>query len=266
MPKQQAESALLVMSKELAKFLGILNDSKVVDDAGSVYSISDTLAQCRATKGLLNWGYKSGKVTLQLDTTSVVCPLPVQSLSCSLEIEVGGYLQAGKTAIPTLDGFEWGITHMAMNMEFTGMTDPTAEAWSQYWHLDTHVDKPDANKPNEAHPMFHLHFGGQRMADRRQAKVNCWGQMLELRGPRFAHPPMDLVLVLDFILANTSGPRWKNEFCKNKDYNSAVCNAQHRFWKPYGLTLAEFYNSGRLNEENHPARKLWPTLRARNLH
>jgi len=265
MPKQQAESALREMSGELEKFLRVLNASNVVDATGSIYSISDTLGHYRAIKGMLNWGYKSGKVTLQLATNSVVCPERVQSLTCSLEIEVNGYVRAGKTAVPTLDDFEWGITRTSMNLEFTGMTDPNAEAWSQYWHLDTHVDGPEANPPDEAHPMFHLHFGGQRMADRRQTKANCWGQMLELRGPRFAHPPMDLVLALDFILANTTGPRWKNEFCKDKDYTSVVCNAQHRFWKPYKRTLFEFYTSKRQDQERHDARKLWPTLRVKEV-
>lgn len=262
MPKQQAESALREMSSELEKFLRLLNDSKIVDATGCFYSISDSLAKAKAEKGLVSWNYKSGKITLQLPTDSVVCPKPVQSLACSLEIEVDGYVQSGRDAEPTYGDFEWGITRTAMNVEFTGMTKSASEPWSQFWHLDTHVDTKDSTPPAEAHPMFHLHFGGHRMADRRILSPGCWGQMLEMRGPRFVHPPMDLVLALDFVLSNATGPRWKDEFCKNQVYRSVVCNAQHRFWRPYKRTLHGFYDSCRLKQEDHPARKLWPTLRA----
>lgn len=249
------------MSGELEKFLRVLKDSKIVDATGSVYSISDSLGKCKAEKGRVKWRYKSGKIMLQLAVESVVYPVPLQSLAASLEIEVEGYVLSGRQAAPTHGDFEWGLTKTSMNVEFTGTTNPPSEPWSQYWHFDTHVDAQDSVPPNEAHPMFHLHFGGHRMADRRILKPECWGQMLEMRGPRFVHPPMDLVLALDFVLSNATGDRWKKEFCENKEYRSIVCHAQHRFWKPYKRTLLAFYDEQRIKQETHPARKLWPSLR-----
>lgn len=262
MPAQTAESALKEMRSELNSFVRFLQNKKLVDDAGSTYGIGDSLDASKSSKGVLKWGYKSGKLALRLATGSVICPAQTKSLACTMEIAVEGEIRS-----PQNKGEElvWSITSTAMNLEFSADSSTVGAGWSQYWHLDTHIDPPGTSPPDEAHPMFHLHFGGGRMAARRLAKAGCWGQMLEMHGPRIAHPPLDLILALDFILANATGPRWKKEFCKAKEYSTAVGNSQRRFWKPYKETLVAFYGCKQREQETHPARLFWPALVAQGL-
>jgi len=260
MPAQKTEFALKEMRSELNGFLQFLKTRKVVDDAGSTYGIGDALNESKSANGILKWGYKSGKLALRLTAGSVICPAQTQSLACSLEISVEGEIRLPVKA----DGdLTWAILQTAMNLEFSAESSTVGTGWSQFWHLDTHIDPPLSTPPVEAHPMFHLHFGGDRMAARRRAKPGCWGQMLEMSGPRFAHPPMDLILALDFVLANATGAKWKDELCKAKEYTGAVRNSQRRFWKPYKETLVDFYSCDRQKQQNHPARLLWPTLRVK---
>jgi hypothetical protein len=258
MPVKNAKSALRDMRSELTGFLRLLVAQKFIDNAGSTYGISDSLNEAQEQSGVLKWTYKSGKLALRLATSSVIWPANAKSLACSLDIHVAGEVTIDATP-------RWSITKTQMAFDYSAESSAEGAGWSQFWHLDTHVDTAPASAPAEPHPMFHLHFGGRRMASRRLSERGVWGKMLEMRGPRFVHPPMDLVLALDFILANATGPKWRDELCQTKEYDRAVCNSQRRFWKPYKDLLLGFYDTPRLQQKTHRARLFWPTLRVEEL-
>jgi hypothetical protein len=108
------------------------------------------------------------------------------------------------------------------------------------WHFDRHPDKKSDGKPDKNpdfnHPLYHLHFGGKEI---NQGQIE-YGEVLLLESPRILHPPMDIVLAVDFVLGNfysrSSGK--VNELRDNPLYQKLVKNAQNRFWKPYFLGLA----------------------------
>jgi len=254
MPRQLPNSPLREMASQLVAFIQILKKCKILDDTRSIYAIRDKLNASRLRDGVLTWNYSISKMKLQLDVGSVVFPTDGTSLACNVDFAVNGVVKEGSQR----GDFDWQITHTSMNLEFFATGGSTS---SQFWHLDTHIDGPTATPPAEAHPMFHLHFGGSRMAERRSSKSGCWGEMLEMRGPRFAHPPMDLILAFDFILANNTGSKWRDCLCKEKEYNRAVCNSQYRFWRPYETAITDFYQCSRAKQENHCARLFLPTLR-----
>jgi hypothetical protein len=256
-PAEQAKLALKEMRSDLSEFIRFLKERRVVSDIGSTYSIWDALNESKEAHGTIEWKYTSGKVTLQLSNGTVVNPGQAKSLFCSFDISVEGRIHIGEP-------MRWEIKGTQMNLEFCAESSTVGPGWSQFWHLDTHIEDP-AKPAEDPHPMFHFHFGGRQMAQRRLVKAGCWGRMLELKGPRIAHPPMDLVLATDFILSNTSGARWKKEFYNAKEYSGAVCRSQQRFWKPYKEMLADFYGCSRQEQQKHGALFLWPTLRVESL-
>jgi hypothetical protein len=262
MPGKQALSALREMRSELTGFLRYLGTQQLVDNAGAAYQIGDSLNEPKEQGGVLRWGYRSGKLALRLATNSVVCPVNAKSLGCTLDIQVAGELV---TNVDDTDKVQWIITKSQMSFDYSAESSVDGVGWAQFWHLDTHIDVPPAKPPPEPHPMFHLHFGGSRMANQRAIEKGVWGKMLEMRGPRFPHPPMDLILALDFILANATGKRWRDALCRSKEYNRAVLNSQRRFWKPYKHALSSYYGTPRLEQRDHRARLFWPTLRVEEI-
>lgn len=62
------------------------------------------------------------------------------------------------------------------------------------WHLDKHITK---GNDRYSHPVFHFQAGG-KLAD---ISLNS-PDTLYIGMPRVPHPPMDIFLVINFILAN----------------------------------------------------------------
>ena len=87
------------------------------------------------------------------------CPMDTKSLSCSIDVSVEG--EVGRKARE----LKWAITKTEVDLEFSAESSTGGAGWSQFWHIDTHIDRASAKKPDAPHPMFHLHFGGNRMAD-----------------------------------------------------------------------------------------------------
>jgi hypothetical protein len=259
-PSQKPEAALRAMRSDVRDFVTYLRNKHVLDETGSLFAIGDALEKAQKTAAGLDWRYKSGRFVLRLLPDAIEWPKEPTSLVCSIEFEVRGTVAVGKDS--RLADFDWNISWSQIQVEFTARSKSLGDGWSQFWHFDTHDDQPGKPIPNEAHPRFHLHHGGKAMKARREVEGNCWGQTLELNGPRFAHPPMDLILALDFVLSNTTGPRWRQEFLRDKDYTSAVRNSQRRFWRPHQALLSDYYGCGHLAQKAHPARLLVPTLLA----
>ena len=105
------------------------------------------------------------------------------------------------------------------------------------WHLDRHDDE---GIPNSFHPLYHLTFGGEYMENLEVDETFIFGKSLILRSPRISHPPMEFVLLVDFIL---------NHYFKTKDldilqdpsYENIIKKFKHMFWKPYALAKVKYY-------------------------
>jgi hypothetical protein len=108
------------------------------------------------------------------------------------------------------------------------------------WHFDRHPDKKldgkNEENPSFDHPLYHLHFGGKEI---NQGQIE-YGGVLILEAPRLLHPPMDIVLAVDFVLSNfysrDSGK--VNSLRDDPQYQKIVKRSKDRFWKPFFLGLA----------------------------
>lgn len=108
------------------------------------------------------------------------------------------------------------------------------------WHLDRHIlenSQPGGTtlgEPKVAHPLYHFQYGGRHIWD-----LADFGHHLILDPPRIAHPPLDGVLAVDFVLSNYLGSKWL-ELREDTVYQRIVKSSQQLFWKPYAQRIAAF--------------------------
>lgn len=111
-------------------------------------------------------------------------------------------------------------------------------------HFDRHNTKEEkeGKKPNQAHPVYHFQFGGNRLKEdeNQQSTSLDFGQALFLDAPRIMHHPMELILGIDFILSNFFPSIWNN--IKNiSTYKKIVKKYQKDFILPYFKSVVNHF-------------------------
>lgn len=105
------------------------------------------------------------------------------------------------------------------------------------WHLDRHIQEEDEGSPNCIHPIYHLTFGGYHM-EGFQNEGDEFGMALIVRAPRIMHPPMELLLGIDFIF-NHFIPKDELDLLNDPSYISIIMQLKKYFWMPYSLAMAK---------------------------
>jgi hypothetical protein len=83
-----------------------------------------------------------------------------------------------------------------------------------------------------------------------------YGTGLILESPRIAHPPMDAILGIDFVLTNYFCSS-RLDFREEGDYSNLLRAAQKRIWLPYARALD--WTKRREDNDWAPSR-IWPQL------
>ncbi len=121
----------------------------------------------------------------------------------------------------------------------------------QFDHLDTnceiktlqsswHLDKHDSSKTvSSIHPLYHYEFGGSEIT---KTDGFHFGDFILLDTPRIMHPPLDIVLSIDFILKNFYKYQDHKKLTSSSTYKKCVQNAQHRLWRPYLISLSSHFH------------------------
>ena len=101
------------------------------------------------------------------------------------------------------------------------------------WHLDK---RKVSDCYNFIEPEFHFTFGGHYMDSN-----SSWdfGQLLLMRTPRIMHPPLDLILGIDFILNNYISKEYNSIFIGDKRYIEIIQKVKELIWRPYALSFAK---------------------------
>src|SRR5690606_4349475 len=106
------------------------------------------------------------------------------------------------------------------------------------------------------HPEYHFNMGGFVLT--KSVDFN-FGNVLLLNTPRISHPPLDIILSIDFVLKNFYGIRVKN-LTESNQYKSIVTKSKQRLWRPYFICIAhswEFKRFDDLDIEDNFAKKIF---------
>lgn len=115
-----------------------------------------------------------------------------------------------------------------------------SDKYTSSWHLDRHDRKENEAASNSVHPVYHLTFGGHYMENLQNDDGDAFGRALIVRTPRIMHPPMELMLGLDFIFSHFI---LKDELDLLVDpaYISIINELKKNIWMPFALAMAKNY-------------------------
>jgi hypothetical protein len=256
--KHKAEQFARERANELRSLARVLLDRDLVRDVGPLEHAASLCAVWRSNsdyrwsydfQGLSFRGLKSADGGLRHSR-----PRCLQQVELELHLELAGTcLDEDEPADP--------LVRLAIDLEVTGETDH-GDILTGAWHLDRHISTPRGDDPEGgdydsdfAHPHYHLQYGGRRVWDKSDPE---FGTHLLLEPPRIAHPPLDGVLAVDFVLSNYFGPQWRLLRSESPVYNELVAGAQRRLWRPYALATAAHWAP--YGEREWYAEAIWPQL------
>lgn len=213
----------------------ILNDIEILEELirGSFSdnliesTLSNAKIQCEYDHNEEEWGYNDCNISLKIpQKLGASKPLRISNLIVQIKLEhiKGGVSQLGLIKDPLIE-YQSELILSGINKDLTG--NPVVYS---SWHFDKNI--PSA-PPKCIHPLYHLHFGGNSMT----AGSFEFGDGILLEAPRIQYPPMDMVLMVDFVLRNFYD---KNDepvcdILNDSRYKKIVKNSQFRLWRPYYL-------------------------------
>jgi hypothetical protein len=110
-----------------------------------------------------------------------------------------------------------------------------------------------------AHPRYHFQLGGYQLERHaNNCRLDFFDGLVFLEGPRIAHPPLDGVLAVDFIVSNFGGAQW-GAMRKEISYSRVIKSAQRRNWLPYAnASCSRWWEKPQSNQ--WAAADVWPQL------
>lgn len=230
-------------AKELQRLADILAREHICLNVGPLKKAE---SQCRRASGS-KWSYKLERLIFRLTDLRHTIPQNIKQALLELTIKVSGDCNPGNLSDP----FE----SLEFNILITGKrSDEPKEEVISSWHLDRdEVDEEDGEQ-EFIHPCYHFQYGGRHMQDARFD----YGAALILESPRIAHPPMDAILGVDFVLTNYFKSS-RLDFRERGEYPNLLRAAQERIWRPYALALAQEWTQ-RSERNPWPPTTIWPQL------
>lgn len=222
--------------------------AEILGGTGVVRSV-DPLSDAVVTKGDApsEWRLAMNELFFDLDPKAVRAqrnakPSDLAAISLTLSVGLRGLcLDRGALRDP--------FVKLAVECVVTGYRKGTDEDYHSAWHLDR--DEPRDGRADLVHPAYHVQYGGQRLP-----ALRSLGNHLLLGSPRIAHPPLDGVLAVDFVLTNYFPERWR-DLRDDRRYRGLVGDAQDRYWRPYSMASAERWSAGDPAWDGEP---VWPQV------
>lgn len=202
------------------------------DRSGNVFRNPEVLASaaneveryCRINE----WRYEVPDLTL-----NVSVPQGVMPRDCVGELDVKVNLSLRGICSPYNDDDDQ-LIELILDLEISSVQ----KGYICAWHFDRHIGCAEDNV-TEAHPLYHFQHGGKALS----GLEDVFGLSLMLPAPRLPFPPMDAILAIDFVLSNFAGDAW-GRLRNDTAYLRLLRSAQHRFWKPYMVRLANWWTPG----------------------
>lgn len=226
-----------------------------------IKAVADRIIKSKFKKGTEEcWAFEEANIFFsKMDLGNDICPKLDSSYlelaTLKLVIAMSGYRnipdEAFDPIIPLEDKKLPGFS-LQLVLSIGDLNDFLAKC---SWHFDRHGE---GSIPEFHHPLYHAHFGGKEI---NQGQLQ-YGNVLIVESPRLLHPPMDIILAIDFVLCNFYSRHTCGAYCallEEPTYHTIVENSRKRFWRPFFLGLASNFAPGRnLNHFN--------TLTVKELH
>ncbi len=212
-------------ASKLRQLADILQRKGFVDDISPLQSAASQCASPPAVRDggrQEHWEYQVTNLIFKRigqDSLAHVRPLGANDVTINLNVDLRGVCRRDFTS-------DTPFVRLGVDIIARGKTKKGEEICSA-WHLDKHP----GGHTTAAHPEYHFQYGGRNMYN-----LKDYGLHMLLEVPRLAHPPLDGVLVIDFILSNYFGIEWQ-ELRNDTEYKNLLGEAQQMFWVPYALSL-----------------------------
>jgi hypothetical protein len=234
---------------ELLRLAYVLETRNLIRDSQPLKSAAALSVKRDVRNGEEFWGYNfEGLEFTHFDDESFRHSRPENSVISSLEL---GMSLSG----PCLDDDvpDNPFSNLSGDIVVNGLTADGEKILKCAWHLDKHIRDKKSAEPALAHPEYHFQHGGKNIR-----LLADYGLHQILESPRIAHPPLDAILFVDFVLSNYCGSEWK-KLRLDSTYKELVASSQERFWAPYVLATALVSKAITLTSP-WPAREIWPQL------
>lgn len=250
MAKENSHKFKLEISQELRELAQLLQKelSSNCPDVSPLYKASEMCKESTDQNELFQYELNNLNFRISLFKKKNPIPKNLSNVTINLNLKVKG-----------ICGFENEIlidpfNNLEFNLMINGSFRDGGKTKTAYscWHLDRD-DEEGRDNQVYTHPFYHFQQGGRNL-DRGLS----YGRFLIVDTPRIAHPPMDAILGVDFVLTNFVEKQTINELRENPIYKRIVRNAQLRIWKPYFLTLARAWEAE--DSENWYSQMLFPQL------
>ena len=251
--------------RKLATVLESLSSSHnaIVRDTGSLQTAANQCASGHDDK----WSYSMALlefITVPDDTHHRVRPRDTRIDSIYLSVELGGVCR-------DFEDYDDPFTKLEVGIYVEGRK--SNQKLSCAWHLDRHItgetvsNAPRKAKPKKkeeeqgeplcAHPIYHFQHGGRKMWELEEQE---YGSQLLLEAPRIAHPPLDAVLAVDFVLSNYYGTTWM-KLLEDTQYQQIIAGAQERCWRAYSIATASIWQRAVIDQgKSWPGQVIWPQI------
>jgi len=236
-------------AKDIIDLQGILDSKNILKNPGQLSGLSTLCGQPYSRDGINLWKY----YTANLDFGEIadekarkhLRPSDCSSLFLHLSINLEG------VCITEDEGLDPFLT-LEFEIMITGI-DSNNKRYYSCLHLDRHSN---GEQTELAHPRYHFQYGGRNVWSMIDTEETNFGASLFIEPPRIAHPPLDIILGIDFVLSNFYGSKRKR-LLENPQYINLLEKAQCELWRPYVNALASRWNSLHSNWES---KDIWPQL------
>lgn len=173
-----------VMAMNLRQLSSELLTMGVIED-GAVPAIESAVAKLSSQKNSAKWGY-------DIEKSNPIKFKPIDHGRLG-RIHILLTLQLAYSCADR-DGRAGGFEKLNVTFECRHFSSKLLGRW--------HIDLANIDGVSQEGPLFHLQFGGHSAGGDR-------GDEFKLEVPRWGHPPMDLVLACELVVANFFPSSWK---------------------------------------------------------
>ncbi len=247
--REQFEKLQKEIADDIKRLSDILTKEGIIGDPGPLERASSLCRRQNLDNGQPYWAYTLSTLNFGIieDDKALknLRPKGSKNLEVALTLSV-------KSKLNFVDDRIDPLSRLELNIIIRGFHKNESELICS-WHLDRNQG---SEVPELVHPRYHFQYGGKEVLNKINGELD-FGAALFVEPPRIAHPPMDVVLAVDFILSNFYGKKWQRVL-RNPQYCELVQKAQHRFWRPYVFALASHWDN--TTKTSWKPKDIWPHL------